>query len=311
VHCIYADYLLHLEMAGADEHTIILNRRALDYADRFLASIGKDAKSAEPQDFELYFHRLLRDGAGVASKGALSPGTVGNSLSTIRAAYQYALRLRRIDYDPTITCTRPKSDYRSPETFTNDQLRRIWAECIKPNEIVLFGLLAFTGMRQMEIGKLQWEQVDFDADLIRLHGRGHGGGGSIGKGGKARDIPIHPELRQILVAHSTHSDGPYVLRSQKGSCYSPQGMRDILTALLVRAAVPHAGFHQFRRTFNSSLMENDAIETYVEMLMGHAPKTINRRFYQRHAAEKLAATIRLVYLDDPILTASRPALNAV
>jgi len=310
LHKIFSDYLVHLELAGVDSQTVRLNRRSLSYADRYLASIGKDAASAQPEDYEVFFHRLLKDGAGVATR-PLAASTVAGKLSNIRAAYHYAIKVRRIDFDPTITVRRPTPDHHDPETLTNAELRRIWNACTKPNEVTMFGLLVYTGMRQAEILKLQWEQVDFDADMIRIHGRGHRGGGSIGKGGKARNVPVHPDLREILIAHLVHRQGPYVLRSQKGSCYSGQGLRQVPEALLDRAGVHRTGFHTFRRTFNSSLLENDALERYVEQIMGHSPKTINRRFYQRQADQKLATTIRLVYMDDPILKPPRRALSAV
>lgn len=51
----------------------------------------------------------------------------------------------------------------------------------------------------MEFAKLLWEQVIWEDDYLNICGRGAPKHGSIGKHGKARRVPIHPALRELLL----------------------------------------------------------------------------------------------------------------
>lgn len=73
----------------------------------------------------------------------LKPGSVNNNIKHVRAAYRYALKHRRIDFD-----------------YTSEQLRQILAAVATQLEEVIVILLAYTGMRLSEVSGLHVTQAD-------------------------------------------------------------------------------------------------------------------------------------------------------
>ena len=58
-----------------------------------------------------------------------------------------------------------------------------------------------TGLRQMEIITLEWNQIDFDNKLLLLNNRN-----SITKSKKVRSIPLNQKTYEILVKRIKSSD---------------------------------------------------------------------------------------------------------
>lgn len=78
-----------------------------------------------------------------------------------------------------------------PATYSNVDLRAIFAAINSEHEGVVFFLLAFAGLRLCEASELSWNEVDFDRGQLKL----------VGKGGKLRLVPLHPVLTRVLREH--------------------------------------------------------------------------------------------------------------
>jgi integrase len=299
MHNLFEGYLAHLEMNGRDASTVMNTATSLRQFDAFLVEAGVSPLDDPVLEVERFFFGL---------RAKYKPGTIRNRQTHIRAAYRYGIKLRKLTDDPTRTLEQILMDQHEPRTFSGDELRAIWAEVKTLYEELMFLGLCFTGMRKMEFAKLLWEQVNLAEDYLNIYGRG-AKRGAVGKMGKARRVPLHPVLREVMIrAWDNRREGQqYVLESRHKRHFSNSGFDRALAALLDRAGVDGTA-KMFRATFNSSLNENDAHERYVEKIMGHGASTINRKYYQRRADNKLYETILLVYKDDPILVAAPTAM---
>ena len=111
-------------------------------------------------------------------------------------------------------------------------------------------LLSFkAGLRACEVAGLDWLMVTTAsgglADIIEIDG-------AIAKNGRARRLPMHPELRKALVALNLQAGSPRrgpVIRSQRGGHLTPGSIVNWFTALYANLGLLGCSSHSGRRTF--------------------------------------------------------------
>ncbi len=172
-------------------------RRALAQLDAWTAAHGVRFGELDPLSCERFFEAQL---------ARYAVATVRHQLTTVRAAYRYAIRHELVKRDPTLDVELPRLPDVEPVTYSTEDLRAILAAVASEREELFFHLFAFTGMRLAEVASLRWEQLDLGNELIRL----------TGKGGKFRLVPLHPLLARVLQAHSSRGDRGPVLARRNG-----------------------------------------------------------------------------------------------
>jgi integrase len=129
----------------------------------------------------------------------------------------------------------------------NDLL--VFARCTRHslrNRVIVL-LAAKTGLRAGEITKLTWEMVlDPTGDIgavIELRD-------VVAKNGRGRLIPMHPDLRQVLVAYRglSTSIGP-VIRSERGGPMTPLSIVVWFNRAFRNIGLNGCSSHSGRRTF--------------------------------------------------------------
>lgn len=125
-----------------------------------------------------------------AETPAPSDGTVNRELELIRHTFKMAMdggRLLRMPKVPHLKENNTRSGF-----FTRDEVVRLCAAMKEPySSFTMFAFL--TGWRYSEIRDLQWRNVDFKADEIRLDP-------GTTKSGDGRVLPMTIEARAILAA---------------------------------------------------------------------------------------------------------------
>jgi site-specific recombinase XerC len=126
------------------------------------------------------------------------------------------------------------------------------------------------GMRRGEILRLRWDQVDWQANLIRLEKRQT-------KGKQARNAPLYGELRAFLdMAYADPERGETIV-SWKGVKISDT--KRAWRGACKRAGVPHLLVHDLRRTAVSNMINGAGIPEKTAMLIsGHKTRSILDRY---------------------------------
>jgi integrase len=96
-----------------------------------------------------------------------SPKTRANFRANISVLFGFAARRRMVDSNPVLHTAKPKLSENPPEIFTVDQLRTLLenAKRVAPDVLPMLVLGAFAGLRDAEIKRLDWGEVD----LVRGH----------------------------------------------------------------------------------------------------------------------------------------------
>ena len=111
--------------------------------------------------------------------------------------------------------------------------------------------------------------------------------GTIAKNGRARAIPMHPELRQALRKLHVEAGSPRlgpVIRSQRGSGMTAKSVVNWFTHLYRDAGFPGCSSHSGRRTFitQSARLLGRAGGSLrdVQELAGHRALTTTERYIE-------------------------------
>jgi site-specific recombinase XerD len=174
-----------LQRRGAAERT----RRAYG-VDLGQLALWSSAHGVEPDAVDQPV--LRRYAAQLASRGA-GPRSVARKLAAIRSFFTSMVELGEITARPAALLPAPAQPRRLPWTLDADDVAALLHRmpAITPLELrdrAIFELAYACGLRAEELVNLDLESIDFDAEEVRVEGRG----------GKARCVPAgEPVLRAV------------------------------------------------------------------------------------------------------------------
>lgn len=222
-----------------------------------------------------------------SSQGARM-ATLHRKQSALRAFARWGLRTRILSEDPTLALPMIRRQQTLPRPFAAGEVSRLWAlELADPQERLLRALLFFTGMRVSAIGAIRVADLDAEPPTIR----------TLGKGGRAQVVHMHPRLAELVVSHVlTRTD----LKPQRYLLAHPDGQpwrRKFIEAITKRwglACTPRVLActpHRFRHTFATALLETTGNLRAVQEALNHADVK-STQLYTRVRAETVQQAIR-------------------
>ena len=257
---------------GLSRNTIASYRSDLEQLSRF---VGKDLLKV--QEVDLF--GFLGSAKGRASSAA-------RRVSTLKRFYQYCLRERRISADPTLKLDPPKRAPRFPRSLSEADVEALLAA---PNAATPLGLrdramletLYATGLRVSELVALKTFEVNLDANVVRV----------LGKGSKERLVPLGEEaadwISRYLKTRNGRSDALFV--TVRGRGMTRQAFWHLIRRYGARA-IPGKKLspHVLRHAFATHLINHGADLRVVQLLLGHADISTTQ-IYTHVARERLKA----------------------
>jgi integrase len=216
-------------------------------------------------------------------KEPLKPSTANRYLTVIRAAFNYAIKQGKAKTNPTVGVKKFKENNERVRYLTDKEEDRLFkALPLEHHNLVLTDL--HTGLRQGELFKLRWTDIDFYSGTINIR---------QSKSGEGRRIPMNTILRKALRAlrQARHRQGqkaknghelysPFVFCSPNGAYL--RNFARIWYPTLEEAKVEDFHFHDFRHTFATRLVMAGVDLYTVKTLLGH--KTIQMTMRYAHLA---------------------------
>jgi len=129
-----------------------------------------------------------------------APKTRANFRANVGVLFSYAERRRMIDSNPVKRTTAPKLIDKAPEIFSVDELTALLnaAQSKSPDVVPMLTVAAFAGLRDAEIKRLDWSEIDLKRGYIEVKA-------SKAKSARRRLIGIQPNLAVWLAPHTSIS----------------------------------------------------------------------------------------------------------
>jgi integrase/recombinase XerC/integrase/recombinase XerD len=259
-----------------------LRRRAV--ADKTRTAYASDAaqfaawareRGADPADVDV--RTLRRYAAGLAERG-IAPATIARRLAALRGLFRTQIEAgARID-NPAELLSSPKRPQRLPHVLKSTEVSALLdsipgATPLELRDRALFELAYACGLRAEELVSLDLESLDFDAESVRVEG----------KGGKTRLVPLGEHARQALERYLARARpllqgpaaDPALFLSKSGRRLSTSDVRRRLGGWARSAAARSPGLsrahpHALRHSFATHLLDGGADLRAIQELLGHA-----------------------------------------
>jgi integrase len=219
-------------------------------------------------------------------QGGLSPASVVKNLTPLRAMFATALDDGLVSANPCAGIRvnrRPRGEgeeHVEAKAMTRVELGRLLA-AMPERWLLLFELLAKTGLRISEALGLDWSDVEFGS-TPRLHVRRQFYRGDLRQlktSAGRRDLPLSPGLaRALWAARPAHGRGP-VFATRDGQRLADRNVRRVLDKAGADAGLEWVHFHTFRHTCASMLFEGGKNIRQVCDWLGHADPAFTLRTY--------------------------------
>ena len=194
----------------------------------------------------------------------LSPKSRANYRANVGVLFSYAVRRRMLDSNPVLHTAKPKLPDNPPEIFKVDELGALLeaAQLNAPGVLPMLAIGAFTGLRDAEIRRLDWSEVDFVRKHVEVKA-------AKAKSARRRIMPMQPNLLAWLQPYSSLS-GPVV----------PSGARKKLDRVRKAAGLTKWPKNGLRHSFASYRLTaiNDAPRVAAEL--GHTSPAMLYNVYR-------------------------------
>jgi integrase/recombinase XerC len=209
--------------------------------------------------------------AAQCHRRGLAPRSIQRRLSAVRSFFRHLIREGELRHDPAADVQAPKARKRLPTTLDADTMAKLLTfrsdDRLGVRDKAIMELFYSSGLRLSELLGLDLQDLDLRDRTVRV----------LGKGGKARIVPVGKEAREsldrwlkertaiadvgelaVFVGVNGRRLGPRIVQRRIARWAQLQGLPE------------HVHPHMFRHSFASHLLESSGDLRAVQELLGHA-----------------------------------------
>ncbi|MGK2905955.1 MAG: tyrosine-type recombinase/integrase [Desulfuromonadales bacterium] len=230
--------------------------------------------------------RLLREKTYRGSPR--SPATVVRYLAALSHVYSVAVKeWEWLESNPVRRVRKP-TEPRGRVRFLNEVERKsLLAECFQSDNKLLYPIVILaisTGMRQGEIFRLKWADIDFKRHQLVIHET---------KNNERRVVPIvsvaHKALKEYGKVRQLDSEFVFPAAVQSGG----QVIRKAWASALEKAKITDFRFHDLRHSAASYLAMNGATLAEIAEVLGHKTLAMVKRYAHMSDAHTMKVVERM------------------
>ncbi|MCG8457325.1 MAG: tyrosine recombinase XerC [Holophagales bacterium] len=278
------DFLEHLDLGrGLSQNTLRGYRLDLERFLRFLVDyLGRAENALAPEHVDTASVRAF---LGSMTREGLAKRSQARALSAVRSLFRWACREGLLPNNPAAAVRTPKLEKTLPHHLRPGEVENLIEARIEEGpfaarDTAIVELLYATGLRVGELVSLDWADLDFDARVLRV----------LGKGGKERMVPFgRPAAEALRLWRDAWGevrdrsrpgeDGDPVFLNQRGARLGDRSVRRILEKLAIAAgSQEHVHPHVLRHTFATHLLEEGADLRTIQELLGHSSLATTQRY---------------------------------
>ena len=198
-----------------------------------------------------------------------SKRTMARRLSALKSFFDFLVRAGHIKMNPADAIPYPKLEKSIPKVLGIDEVFRLLDQMkadtwLEKRNLTMFETFYSTGMRVSEINGLNMGDVDFNARMIRV----------FGKGGKERVVPVGERALTAIKNYREAAGGqdarPVFLNKSYGRL-STRSIRRILDRVVLECGLHlKASPHMLRHSFATHMLDSGADLRGIQEILGHA-----------------------------------------
>jgi integrase len=209
--------------------------------------------------------------------------TVAKYLINLHGIFRRAMKVWGLPRNPVVEVERPR--YRVSDdinAFSPEEVHALVRAAASEQDAAMFMTAAFTGLRLGELLALQWGDVDFPGEVIRVR-RSYNAHGGLGtpKSGKVRSVPMVAGVATALAGLSARpeftGEEDLVFGGALGTYQDATALRQRYKAALKRAELRSLRFHDLRHTFGTLAVRRAEVPA-VQAWMGHSDIQTTMRY---------------------------------
>ncbi|MCX7010220.1 MAG: site-specific integrase [Kiritimatiellaeota bacterium] len=259
-------------------------------------------------------HRMVLDFLSADDTKKMSPRTWNARLILMRSVFHKLTRVAGLTENPFDGIPTKEEETAHREPFSEEELLKIFAVAKEQDPFIYPAVItgAFTGMRRGDVCLLNWDDVDLARGFIMRR---------QSKSGHAVEIPILKPLHDLFVALPDRAQGAFCF-PELARMYqeNPMGLTYRMGKVLLSAfkegtatkddfikdktgilrqdrkvgsrRANRRGFHSFRATLATMLLQRGASEEMVRLIVGHSTVDVTRRYYFKPKAEEMTRTMQ-------------------
>ena len=259
------EYLNYLRVErGLAENTLLAYQRDLEKLFTWGLKSSRDVLTLERSDLVEVFADLKQGGG--------SDATVSRFISVLKGYYQFLLREKLIQVDPTVYLEARKSWQSLPKFLSLQEIDQLLEQPdLQTDKGVrdraILEVLYASGLRVSELLGLKLTDIGWEAGVLTC----------FGKGSKQRKVPLGRSAMNYLVQYlparlsllkGTTSHRLFI--EAGGHALSRQKIWQIIKSYGQRAGIDYITPHVLRHSFATVLLEHGADLRSVQILLGHA-----------------------------------------
>ena len=206
--------------------------------------------------------------------GFIRPATVNKEVSALTTMLNRMVDHEVIDQSPIKRkISKLEEDNIRNKSLTHMEFKKI-LESLKSPLTEMTMLAYYTAMRQGEIMKLQWEQVDLERGIITVKG-------IETKNSLTKFIPIHPELNQYLNNLGGFTKSGHVVQSNGKELKNFSGnLKNQWNMATMNVGIKNLRFHDMRHVATNKLRKSVIDPIKLNSITGHkSDRALNRYIF--------------------------------
>ena len=260
------NFIIYLEIDKSySNNTISTYLNNLKIFKDFIDNNNLDEYLIESVDLEKFI-TFLKD------KYDYKPKSINTMISSLKCYYNFLLKEKYINNDPSDLLKSPKIDKKYPTYLTIDELNRILLAIDTSNNLgkrdyLLINLLYDSGVRVSELINIRINNIDFENRLIKI----------IGKGNKERIVYFTKKTSQLLYEYiydicEVHKyPRKYLFENKTNVVITRFEVYNIIRKYAELAKIDkNVTPHVLRHTIATHLIQNDADVMSVKTILGHS-----------------------------------------
>lgn len=269
------DEFLYVKESEGNKENSMYNYRLL--LNKFIKWVGKDVRNITLQDMRLFLMNEKRENNN-------SNSTINRKKTIIRSFFNWLELEGKIEKNPARKLKKSKEKNKDPNPFSHEQIERLRdAADDDLFDRMLIEVLYSSGVRISEAKNLNWSDIDFAEQLLRVRN---------GKGGKDRVTFLSTKVCMLLKEYKAarQDNAEYVFKSQynrrmsRGSLYRHvKKVGD--KAEMNNDETDNVKPHRFRHSFASHLLESGMELHKVQRLLGHSDPATTQIYAKTNQAD--------------------------